>query len=269
MAAQIATGGTTLRSSVERIAPAGDRVTLIEENFQRMIFIERKRSERSGYPFLLMLIDGGGYLAKDKNGKGLDTLMDTLLLNTRETDIFGWYKDRITVGAIFTGLENEDKRLILEAILIRVTSALRENLTREQVDRVGISFHFFPKDWRCDVPHQPSDPASYHPDLASHHAAEQETVAEHIAVIEQLSTQPPTLQEKAAQIADAILAGRKVIWFGDRASAVDAHTLSGQSDVAGMIRGTFRQPRAATRQPHLPEMTSALRRDSAYPTAAE
>jgi hypothetical protein len=32
-----------------------------------------------------------------------------LLSSTRETDVIGWYKDRATVGVIFTGLLADDK----------------------------------------------------------------------------------------------------------------------------------------------------------------
>ncbi|MGC2214496.1 MAG: SIS domain-containing protein [Silvibacterium sp.] len=54
----------------------------------------------------------------------------------------------------------------------------------------------------------------------------QEAIAEHIAVIEALSTQQPALQEIAMRMADAILFGRKVIWFGNGGSAADAQHLA-------------------------------------------
>ena len=43
--------------------------SLNEHSFQRMISLERKRSERSRKPFLLALIDTGTCLPADKNGR--------------------------------------------------------------------------------------------------------------------------------------------------------------------------------------------------------
>ncbi len=83
---------------------AGEREVLNEEAFQRMIAIERKRTERSRKPFLLMLLDAGNHQGSEKNGKALDSIVSALLSSTRETDVIGWYKDRTTVGVMFTGL---------------------------------------------------------------------------------------------------------------------------------------------------------------------
>ena len=55
-------------------ATADDRVVLNGESFQRMLALERKRSERSRKPFLLMLVDLGERLPSASNGKASDTL---------------------------------------------------------------------------------------------------------------------------------------------------------------------------------------------------
>lgn len=148
---------------VDDMAGTGNVVN--ERTFRRSIAIERKRTERSGCPFLLMLVDGVSYQAK--NRKGLGAVMAPLLLTTRETDVIGWYKDWVTVGGIFTGLGINDKNLILGAILTRVDKTLRENLTREQFDRVSILFHFFPDDWDGNIPQQAADSVFY-PELSTH-----------------------------------------------------------------------------------------------------
>lgn len=206
--------------------------SLSEHAFRRMVLIERKRTERSGCPFLLMLIDGGNYRAKDKNGKGLDTMMATLLRTTRETDIIGWYKDRVTVGAIFTGLESEDKKLIVGAILTRVSNALRGNLTPEHCDLVSISFHFFPDDWDGDVPHQSID-STPHSDLSTHRGVGQEAIAEQIAVIDAPSTQQPALQDIAVWMADSVLSGGNSSGLETGKGAAHAHRLPRQHGAAG------------------------------------
>lgn len=167
----------TLSGSIDQVTArsffykaSNERSSLHEDAFRRMILIERKRTERSKCPFLLMLIDGGGYQAKDKNGKGLDTMMAALLQTTRETDIIGWYKEAVSAGAIFTGLETKDKNLVLGAILSRVSNTLRDNLTCEQFNKVSISFHFFPDDWDGALPDQPNGSVLY-PDINPDQAA--------------------------------------------------------------------------------------------------
>ena len=142
-----------------------EREVLNEETFRRMIAIERKRTERSKEPFLLMLLEAGKHHGAERSKKALDSMIAVLLASTRETDVIGWYKDKTTVGAIFTGLVVNDKNSILSMILNRVSTTLRDELTFDQFNQVSISFHFFPDDWDHGQSGRPSNPALY-PDLA-------------------------------------------------------------------------------------------------------
>ncbi len=147
--------------------PAVKRVPLEEEIFRQMIAIERKRTERSKSPFLLMLLEVVGDHAAKRQRETLDRIASALLASTRDTDLVGWYKDRAIVGAMFTGLVLSDKRTILDTFLTKVTGSLRDELTAEQFNQVSISFHLFPDDWDHSKPGRPSNAALY-PDLASH-----------------------------------------------------------------------------------------------------
>jgi lipopolysaccharide/colanic/teichoic acid biosynthesis glycosyltransferase len=145
---------------------AGARGVLNEETFRRTIAIERKRTERSKKPFLLMLLEVVNYHASEEEGRLLDGMVSALLLSTRETDVIGWYKDRTTVGMMFTDLVTNDKNSILSMILGKVSTTLRDELTPEQFARVSMSFHFFPDHWDHDHSGSPSNPTLY-PDLLS------------------------------------------------------------------------------------------------------
>lgn len=145
--------------------PADGRSVLTEEAFQRMISVERKRTERSRKPFLLMLLDTGDRQTSGKNGKALGNILSVLLAATRETDVTGWYKDHSVVGVMFTELITDGKNSILNTMLTRVTNALRDNLTFEQFNEISISFHLFPEDWNHETPQRPSSPTLY-PDLS-------------------------------------------------------------------------------------------------------
>ena len=76
-------------------AAYGEREVLQEEAFRRMIAIERKRTERSSEPFLLMLLEVGYEQNGDGNGQTLTGMVSAMQSSTRETDVVGWYKDRI------------------------------------------------------------------------------------------------------------------------------------------------------------------------------
>jgi lipopolysaccharide/colanic/teichoic acid biosynthesis glycosyltransferase len=145
--------------------PALQRKSLDEESFRRAIAVERKRTERSKTPFVLMLLEVANCGA-EKAGSALDSVMAVLLSSSRDTDLVGWYRQRTTVGALFTGLMAGDKSSILSTILSRVSSSLRDELTFEQFNLVSISLHYFPDDWDDDRQGRPSNPALY-PDLAN------------------------------------------------------------------------------------------------------
>ena len=87
------TNGVIAKAVVDSSADAADREMLDEIDFQRMITRERKRTERSNYPFLLMLLDLGDGIASEQNGQVLRDLLTALSTSTRETDVTGWYRE--------------------------------------------------------------------------------------------------------------------------------------------------------------------------------
>jgi lipopolysaccharide/colanic/teichoic acid biosynthesis glycosyltransferase len=158
-------GGITLDTLSADILPVEERGVLNEGAFHRMISLERKRTERSRKPFLLMLVDMGDGLRSDSNDKALDKILSALSLSTRETDVTGWYKNNCVVGVMFTEFGADDRNTILTTIMTRVSETLRNNLSSQHFDQISISFHLFPEEWNYDVPERPSNPALY-PDLA-------------------------------------------------------------------------------------------------------
>ncbi|HXC42766.1 MAG TPA: sugar transferase [Candidatus Dormibacteraeota bacterium] len=153
-------------SPVSGVSSSMDRGVLDAEAFRRMITLERKRSERSRKPFVLLLLDMGEHLPSDKNGKTLAKILAALSLTTRETDITGWYADQCVVGVMFTEIGNDNTSLIPGTIVGRITETLRSNLTAEQFDQISLSFHVFPEDWDQDAAEPPSNQTLY-PDLST------------------------------------------------------------------------------------------------------
>jgi exopolysaccharide biosynthesis polyprenyl glycosylphosphotransferase len=140
-----------------------------EEPFHRMIALERKRTERSGNPFLLMLLDGGNCLPADKGGKVLSKILSALSLATRETDVTGWYKTYSIIGVMFTDISTEDRESILGTMMSRVSETLRHNLSPENFSQISISMHVFPEEWNQESTH--GNPTLY-PDFVNRNQAQ-------------------------------------------------------------------------------------------------
>lgn len=127
--------------------PSPAREILDEETFHRMICLERKRTERSHKPFLLMLLDMGEEIGVEDGQIVLRGILDVLSAATRETDEVGWHKNGFAVGVMFTEIEVEQKKNILNIMLARLSAALQNALSLEQFSQLSISFHWFPEEW--------------------------------------------------------------------------------------------------------------------------
>lgn len=156
-------------------APTVERTPIDEKAFKWMIAIERKRTERSKAPFLLMLLEVINEEGTNNYGATLHRVTAALLSSSRDTDLIGWYKEGIIVGALFTGLVVNDKRTILDTLLTKVTLTLRDELPEEQFNQVRISVHLFPDDWDHEKPGRPSNAALY-PDLISRDSSRRTTL---------------------------------------------------------------------------------------------
>lgn len=142
------------------------RVPLAEAAFRQMIAVERKRTERSKAPFLLMLLETDLAEGSKERIATLDAVTRVLLASSRDTDLIGWYEEKAILGAIFTGLLANERGSILDAFLTKVNNSLRDELTAAEFSQVRISLHLFPDDWDHEKPGGRSNAALY-PDLVS------------------------------------------------------------------------------------------------------
>jgi len=113
---------------------------IAKEEFHSAIMLERKRTERTRKPFLLMLVDMGGRSPFEKAELALSGF-------TGEADVTGWYKNYSVLGAIFRDFEPDDRNTILGAMMTKVSDTLRQNLSEHQFSEMQISFHLFPEEW--------------------------------------------------------------------------------------------------------------------------
>lgn len=137
---------------------------LEQEAFRGLISLERKRTERSRKPFLLMLLDVGDSWPTKRSAETLGKIIAALPVSTRETDVTGWYTNTSVVGVMFTEIVIPKPSTIPNNIVTRISDTLRNNLTIEQFNQINISFHVFPEDWDHTGSDRPSNPTLY-PDL--------------------------------------------------------------------------------------------------------
>lgn len=143
----------------------GDSLGILDEqSFQRMVAFERRRSERSGKAYALVLVGASAGLSPANGQKVLEKTAGTLAAVARDTDITGWHKSPCVVGVIFTDIAKEQKDAVVPTILARITDTLRTTLSAEQFSQISVSIDCYPEDWEFEPLRRPSNPALY-PDL--------------------------------------------------------------------------------------------------------
>lgn len=143
-----------------------DLEMLTEELFTKQLGLERKRAERSGLRFVLMLLDPSSLVRRKPREGALERIVSALALTVRETDIKGWYAESV-IGIVFTEIGTPDGTPVAETLLSRITGALTRVLSIEEMNEISLSFHVYPEDWDGEGPDHPARSRLY-PDLARH-----------------------------------------------------------------------------------------------------
>jgi lipopolysaccharide/colanic/teichoic acid biosynthesis glycosyltransferase len=104
--------------------------------------LERKRAERSGRTFLLVLLDAEQLF--EQCPAAAARVSSCLCSSIRETDLIGWHQDGTVVGIILTEIGGAEKSAIRRALLDTLAAALRGALQPEQTKMIRITFYFFP-----------------------------------------------------------------------------------------------------------------------------
>lgn len=116
-----------------------------EQAFHHFLAIERKRSEASTRPFLLLLVEFEKHLgvpvpvAHDTASRLFGALGQSL----RDTDVIGWYRDQRIAGAVLTDL-GEAPQAIMPTIIKRVRTSLQSGLTAHLASLVRVRLYQLP-----------------------------------------------------------------------------------------------------------------------------
>jgi exopolysaccharide biosynthesis polyprenyl glycosylphosphotransferase len=111
--------------------------------FLRMLSVERKRCERTGHPFALMLLN----LEKaDIARRTIKKVGNALAFATRDTDITGWYRSPSILGVMFTTLGATDRETLHSVLFERTYKILRQVMDSMEIHKLQVTFHFYPED---------------------------------------------------------------------------------------------------------------------------
>jgi hypothetical protein len=111
-----------------------------EEAFHHFLAIERKRSEATTRPFLLLLVEFERNLGisiqvgHDMAARVFSGLAESL----RETDVIGWYREQRIAGAVLTDLGDAP-----QAIVPHIADRVRQILRRDLPAGVGVQVRVY------------------------------------------------------------------------------------------------------------------------------
>ena len=115
-----------------------------EANFDRLLYLERRRTERSKRPFLLMLLNIEDLISRSEDSDLVKKVESALSSCIRETDITGWHEQEKVIGIVFTEIGTVDD-FAKEKIFIKIQEKLCDALGPEAVLRIRVSYHIFPE----------------------------------------------------------------------------------------------------------------------------
>ena len=112
-----------------------------QEAFRYFLDIERRRSQVSARPFLLLLVGlrrAAGEPEWRRRPMLADKLFSALWLCVRETDFIGWYRQDRLAGAVLTQCGDTTGTNSPRQARDRVIRAMAERLPKDMVDRLHV-----------------------------------------------------------------------------------------------------------------------------------
>jgi lipopolysaccharide/colanic/teichoic acid biosynthesis glycosyltransferase len=135
---------------------------LQEALFVQMLRLERRRAERSGRCFMLVLIAAENF-PRPLRGALLQRVAAEIASCTRETDVLGWYKRDDTLGLLMTEIASMDTATI-DLLTAKVAGALCKAAGMDTAAHLNPVFRVFPH-MPADMDDTSADSLLY-PDLA-------------------------------------------------------------------------------------------------------
>jgi hypothetical protein len=113
-----------------------------EPEFNEMFKLEKKRSDRSMKPLILMCLDVSGMMIPNCTHEHR-ILLKAIETCIRDTDLRGWYKQESIMGILFTEIESASPS-VQESIFRRVMAHLVNQAGPSVLYKVKVTLHIHP-----------------------------------------------------------------------------------------------------------------------------
>jgi len=110
--------------------------------FHELLCVERKRTERSQKPILLVMLNIKKLLDVISKYDVIKSISSFLTTSTREIDIKGWYKYNQSIGIIYTELNGSGK----EPIVKKIHENLMRTCGQENAAKIEVTYAVFPRE---------------------------------------------------------------------------------------------------------------------------
>lgn len=137
----------------------------VEDYFNKTLCLERKRSERTHKPILLLLVNVEKITSDNGSDKTVQDIVKALSSSIREVDLCGWYERGSVIGVMFTAFSSEAVWEAIEAIANKIKENLSHALSPAVLGKLEIIFHVFPEKFDKQKPKNYLNPTFY-PDMA-------------------------------------------------------------------------------------------------------
>jgi lipopolysaccharide/colanic/teichoic acid biosynthesis glycosyltransferase len=135
--------GSDERASASSSENTLQTVVIEESAFVQMLRFERRRTERSGKQFMLVLLSSKEFSSRE-GSRLIHDIAATICLNTRETDVLGWYEKNLSLGLLMTEIGVADEATV-ETISQKISAALRNAVGSASFNRLTLTFRLFPQ----------------------------------------------------------------------------------------------------------------------------
>lgn len=115
-----------------------------QEVFLQNLRRERRRTERSGRPFVLVLLNSRD-LVGGTNEMQTHAAAAAIAASIRETDTLGWYQHPTTLGILMTEVGDASPEVV-ESIVRKISVALQGTISPEAYCRLTLTVRIYPND---------------------------------------------------------------------------------------------------------------------------
>jgi lipopolysaccharide/colanic/teichoic acid biosynthesis glycosyltransferase len=172
----MATHKSALSPWLKKVSYEEDSVTPLERRLQfavieeaafvRLLRLERRRTERSGKQFMLVLVSSDDFLT-ESGGMLINDVVAAISSSTRETDVLGWYEQDVRLGLLMTEIGQADAATI-KTIIQKISLAVQNAVSPEKYCKLTLMFRVFPQEM-AKLSDNQGDFILY-PDLSKRHA---------------------------------------------------------------------------------------------------